>query len=142
LTKARRIDDDPAIDARIVRLVTNFKTAESELIARAFAVYFELINLAEEQYRIQVLRDRERKAHPMPLRESIAAAVFVLIGFRITRIPFFPTDYAQAHSGPWSPVRNWIQIMVIRSFSTGQQFLLRLEALLVQNCITLQPGLH
>ncbi|KAA3661088.1 MAG: phosphoenolpyruvate carboxylase [Chloroflexi bacterium] len=78
LTKARRIDDDPAIDARIVQLVTNFKTAESEQISRAFAVYFELINLAEEQYRIQVLRDRERKAHPLPLRESIAAAVATL----------------------------------------------------------------
>ena len=78
LTKARRIDDDPAIDARIVQLVNNFRTAESKLIARAFAVYFELINLAEEQYRIQVLRDRERKAHPLPLRESIASAVATL----------------------------------------------------------------
>ncbi len=78
LTKARRIDDDPAIDARIVQLVNNFRTAESELIARAFAVYFELINLAEEQYRIQVLRNRERKAHPLPLRESIAAGVAAL----------------------------------------------------------------
>ncbi|MFQ5422183.1 MAG: phosphoenolpyruvate carboxylase, partial [Anaerolineae bacterium] len=78
LTKARRIDDDPAIDARIAQLVHNFSTAESELIARAFAVYFELINLAEEQVRVQVLRDRERKAHPLPLRESIAAAVATL----------------------------------------------------------------
>ena len=78
LTKARRVDDDPAIDTRIAQLVTNFKTSESELIARAFAVYFELVNLAEEQYRIQVLRDRERKAHPLPLRESVEAAVATL----------------------------------------------------------------
>ncbi|MCA9928789.1 MAG: phosphoenolpyruvate carboxylase, partial [Anaerolineales bacterium] len=78
LTKARRIDADPVIDAHIAQLVNSFKTGDSELIARAFAVYFELINLAEEQYRIQVLRERERQAHPLPLKESIAAAVATL----------------------------------------------------------------
>jgi phosphoenolpyruvate carboxylase len=78
LTKARRIDDNPEIGMRIAHLVNHFKTADSEIVARSFAVYFELINLAEEQYRVQVLRERERSAHPLPLKESIPAAVATL----------------------------------------------------------------
>ncbi|MCP5097991.1 MAG: phosphoenolpyruvate carboxylase [Chloroflexi bacterium] len=78
LTKARRIDDNPEIGTHIAHLVNHFKTADSELVARSFAVYFELINLAEEQYRVQVLRERERAAHPLPLKESIPAAIATL----------------------------------------------------------------
>lgn len=78
LTKARRVDDDPAIDERITRLVNNARMEETELVARSFAVYFELVNIAEEQNRVQVLRDRERAAHPLPLKESIPAAVATL----------------------------------------------------------------
>lgn len=78
LSKARRIDDDPAIGARIATLVDDLKTADSELLARSFAIYFELINLAEEQYRVQVLRERERSAYPLPLKESIPSAIAAL----------------------------------------------------------------
>lgn len=75
LTKARRRDDDPKIDQRISELVQALDLETSELVARAFAVYFELINLAEEQERVFILRERERRAYPLPLRESIAAAL-------------------------------------------------------------------
>ena len=77
LSKARRIDDDPAIGARIADLVSDLETADCELLARSFAIYFELINLAEEQYRVQVLRERERSAYPLPLKESIPSAIAV-----------------------------------------------------------------
>src|SRR5262249_12460128 len=43
--------------------------------ASAFAVYFELVNLAEEAQRIRALRDRERARHPAPISESIGEAV-------------------------------------------------------------------
>jgi phosphoenolpyruvate carboxylase len=43
--------------------------------ASAFAVYFDLVNLAEEAQRIQALRERERSAHPAPIGESIGAAI-------------------------------------------------------------------
>ena len=43
--------------------------------ASAFAVYFDLINLAEEVHRIQALRARERAQHPAPIGESIGEAV-------------------------------------------------------------------
>ena len=43
--------------------------------ASAFAVYFDLVNLAEEAQRIRALRERERSAHPAPIGESIGAAI-------------------------------------------------------------------
>jgi phosphoenolpyruvate carboxylase len=78
LSKARRVDDDPAITAAIERVVTGMSLVEAESVARAFTVYFELINLAEEQQRVRVLRRREREAYPLPLKESIATAVATL----------------------------------------------------------------
>ena len=75
LTKARRVDSDPAINGRIERIIHSLSTTNAELVARAFTVYFELINLAEEQHRVRVLRQRERAAHPRPVKESIAAAI-------------------------------------------------------------------
>ena len=75
LTKTRRIDDDPAIDKRLATIVDGLDNNEAELVARAFTAYFELINLAEEQHRVRVLRAREAEAHPEPLAESIMGAV-------------------------------------------------------------------
>jgi phosphoenolpyruvate carboxylase len=43
--------------------------------ASAFAVYFDLINLAEEVHRIQALRARERAQYPAPIGESIGEAI-------------------------------------------------------------------
>ncbi|MCP4419326.1 MAG: phosphoenolpyruvate carboxylase, partial [Chloroflexi bacterium] len=75
LAKARRIDHDAAIDVRLAQIVNGLSVEKAELVSRAFATYFELVNLAEEQNRVRVLRNRERKAHPQPLNESIATAV-------------------------------------------------------------------
>ncbi len=75
LTKARRIDPSPEIDKRLQTIVNGMTLEQAELVSRAFAVYFELVNLAEEQNRVRVLREREAKAYPQPLKESIAAAI-------------------------------------------------------------------
>ncbi len=75
LTKARRVDETPEIDAHLSVLVDELTIAEAETVARAFTTYFELVNLAEEMHRVRVLRQRERERHPLPMRESIAAAV-------------------------------------------------------------------
>jgi phosphoenolpyruvate carboxylase len=75
LTKARRSDKDPAIDGRLEYIVNQMTPNEAEHVARSFTLYFELINLAEEQHRVRVLRERERQAYPRPLDESIAAAI-------------------------------------------------------------------
>jgi phosphoenolpyruvate carboxylase len=46
--------------------------------ASAFAVYFDLVNLAEEAHRLRSLRERERALHPAPIGESVGHAVALL----------------------------------------------------------------
>ncbi len=50
----------------------------ARVISAAFAAYFDLVNLAEENQRVQQLRERELEIHPRPLDESIAQAVALL----------------------------------------------------------------
>jgi len=57
----------------IVRLVASWSLEQAEQVARAFAVYFHLANLAEEHQRIRNLRERDTGHEPV--RESLAAAV-------------------------------------------------------------------
>src|SRR5437879_3080292 len=64
--------DDPAGD-EIIKLVGSWSLAAAEQVARAFAVYFHLANLAEEHQRIRNLRERDTGQEPV--RESLAAAV-------------------------------------------------------------------
>jgi phosphoenolpyruvate carboxylase len=63
---------DPAGD-QIAALVSSWDLDRAEQVARAFAVYFHLANLAEEHQRIRMLRERD--AGHEPVRESLAAAV-------------------------------------------------------------------
>lgn len=84
LTKERRNDPGADVDAHIAKLVEGYSLSEAEEVARAFTMYFELINLAEENERVRVLRERERTAHPLPLRESIADAVLMLRDKRVS----------------------------------------------------------
>lgn len=78
LAKARRSDDLPTIAPRLETVVGAMNLVQAELVARAFTAYFELVNLAEEQQRVRVLRQREKAAHPRPLPESVAAAIGTL----------------------------------------------------------------
>lgn len=78
LTKARRMDADPAIDISLTRLVDRLSLSEAENVARAFTTYFELINIAEANHRIRVTRTRERETGASPQPESIREAVAAL----------------------------------------------------------------
>ena len=57
----------------IATLVASWSVEQAEQVARAFAVYFHLANLAEEHQRIRNLRERDTGQEPV--RESLAAAV-------------------------------------------------------------------
>ncbi|KUP96280.1 phosphoenolpyruvate carboxylase [Thermobifida cellulosilytica TB100] len=57
----------------ITQLVASWPLERAKQVARAFTVYFHLVNLAEEHHRIRSLRERDDAANPQ--RESLAAAV-------------------------------------------------------------------
>ena len=82
LAKARRAGDDKAA-RNLAAQVAALSPADAFNQAMAFTLYFELVNLAEENFRIMLLRQRraarvtEAGAKP-PMRESIEAAVLEL----------------------------------------------------------------
>jgi len=47
-------------------------------VSAAFTTYFDLVNLAEEYYRVEQLRERESILSPKPLEESVGDAVATL----------------------------------------------------------------
>jgi phosphoenolpyruvate carboxylase len=74
LAKARR-GGDTAAAIDLAAEVKALTADAARVIASAFAVYFDLVNLAEETHRIRALRERERVRHPAPISESIGDAV-------------------------------------------------------------------
>jgi phosphoenolpyruvate carboxylase len=66
-----RPDAEQALSARIRSL----SGPEARAVVRAFTMFFELVNLAEDRERVRVLRDRQRARHPEPRQESIEEAV-------------------------------------------------------------------
>ncbi|MCB0195895.1 MAG: phosphoenolpyruvate carboxylase [Anaerolineae bacterium] len=75
LAKSRRSNGNGNTETELTALVDSLELPEKEIVARSFTTYFELINLVEEHHRVRILRDREREAHPIPLKESIADAI-------------------------------------------------------------------
>ncbi len=72
--KARR-NGDPAADQQLRQAVAAIQDNEARAVAAAFATYFDLVNLAEENSRVHNLRERERKIHPHPEHDSIGEAI-------------------------------------------------------------------
>src|SRR5207237_3037206 len=68
-----RARDDDRYERDAERLVGSWPLQRAEQVARAFACYFHLANLAEEHHRARVIRERDRGSDPVP--ESIAATV-------------------------------------------------------------------
>jgi phosphoenolpyruvate carboxylase len=77
LAKARRAGDRRAA-GQLAAEVARLGHTDARAVASAFALYFDLVNLAEEDHRVLVLRAREREQHPSPIGESIAEAVALL----------------------------------------------------------------
>lgn len=77
LAKANRAGD-PEADQKLREAIRALDTHEAYEMVMAFTTYFELVNLAEENFRIALLRSRRHQstinAAP-PQRESIEAAV-------------------------------------------------------------------
>jgi phosphoenolpyruvate carboxylase len=72
--EARRgAGDGASAGDEIAALVASWSLDRADQVARAFAVYFHLANLAEEHQRIRMLRERD--TGQQPVRESLDAAV-------------------------------------------------------------------
>ena len=69
--RAGRHEAEPLLAARIESL----DEPQARLLARAFSVYFDVVNIAEDRQRVRVLRQRERERHPQPVPESLAAGI-------------------------------------------------------------------
>jgi phosphoenolpyruvate carboxylase len=68
-----RARDEAAYERKVEKLVASWPLERAEAVARAFACYFHLANLAEEHHRARVLRERDQGPRPLP--ESLAATV-------------------------------------------------------------------
>src|SRR5688572_17018682 len=83
LAKARR-SGDRAAEKQLGKAIADLTPGDAFNQAMAFTLYFELVNLAEENFRIMLLRrrraDRLNSAGgaAVPMRESIEAAVMAL----------------------------------------------------------------
>ncbi|MEW6225777.1 MAG: phosphoenolpyruvate carboxylase [Chloroflexota bacterium] len=60
---------------RLVADVAALDVADAAAVAKAFTLYFQLVNLAEERQRIRVLRTRARRARGRPIDDSIGEAI-------------------------------------------------------------------
>jgi phosphoenolpyruvate carboxylase len=67
-----RARDADAHERKTEAIVASWPLERAEEVARAFTVYFHLVNLAEEHHRARVLRERDARG-PQP--ESLAATV-------------------------------------------------------------------
>ncbi len=75
--KAYRAGDAHAV-VRLTEEIAALSVDQARVIASAFTLYFDLVNLAEEAQRVQALREREREKYPEPISESVTAAIATL----------------------------------------------------------------
>ncbi|MCB0062333.1 MAG: phosphoenolpyruvate carboxylase, partial [Caldilineaceae bacterium] len=72
----RTVGDLQAFQDRIDALLGELIAEPQKMLAvsKAFTTYFQLVNLAEEQQRVHILREREQRAHEqgVPMNETIA----------------------------------------------------------------------
>lgn len=77
LSKARRNDEVEATEG-LKELIAGCDENTLFALCRAFSIFFDLANLAEDRHRVRVLRAREIASEPAPRKESIRAAVQTL----------------------------------------------------------------
>lgn len=75
--KARRAGDESKAEV-LESEIQSMDDDDARAIAAAFSLYFDLINLAEEHYRVAVLRQHAQETYPQPISDSIGEAVFLL----------------------------------------------------------------
>ena len=85
--KARRTGDEDTARSAGQSLSDEVATLPPETaraIASAFALYFDLVNLAEDAQRVRALRQEEAKNDPEPVEDSIEDAIAILYARGVT----------------------------------------------------------
>ncbi|HEX9617530.1 MAG TPA: phosphoenolpyruvate carboxylase [Anaerolineales bacterium] len=82
--KARRAGEASGAEG-LTAEIAGLTPDESRAVAAAFTLYFDLVNLAEEHYRVSVLREQEREDDVEVVHESIPEAISILKKHGITQ---------------------------------------------------------
>jgi phosphoenolpyruvate carboxylase len=77
LAKQRRAGD-PAAAAELEQAITALDAETARGVAGAFALYFDLVNTAEDNHRLVALRGEALAKSPLPVHDSIEEAVLLL----------------------------------------------------------------
>ncbi|MDC0934779.1 phosphoenolpyruvate carboxylase [Pirellulales bacterium] len=65
----------PSDDDELQQLIGKLDHDQFRVVIRAFTIFLDLVNLAEDRQRVRVLRERKRAAHPEPPNESVRSAI-------------------------------------------------------------------
>jgi phosphoenolpyruvate carboxylase len=71
----RRRSDDASSSGKLAAELESIDLRQAAVLIRAFSLYFQLTNLAEEKHRVRKLRERARRRPDGRIDESVAAAV-------------------------------------------------------------------
>ena len=72
---ALRREPNTALEAQLLKKIRSLSLSELTKLIRAFTVYFQFVNLAEEKHRIRRKRHYESLPHPAPQRGSLEEIV-------------------------------------------------------------------
>ena len=75
---AVRKGEDPGAAARLAAELAALDLDRAEPVVRAFGLYFQLINLAEERHRVRTIRRRRRATRGAAAEDSVAGSVAAL----------------------------------------------------------------
>jgi len=65
----------PGAEAALASRIAGLDEGDARIVARAFSVFLDMSNLAEDRHRVRVLRQRESDLAPDPISESIGAGI-------------------------------------------------------------------
>ena len=82
--KGRRSGNHKAA-GQLQKEVSALQSDEARAVAASFATYFDLVNLAEENHRVRLLRQEIDEKYPEPVGESIGDAIATLKARGLTR---------------------------------------------------------
>ncbi len=75
--KSRRAGDPDAAE-HLQKLIAELSADQARAVSAAFATYFDLVNLAEDYQRVQLLRQKQEEKQPEPIEESIGGSIALL----------------------------------------------------------------